>query len=194
MAAMNFSHEHLADMQRIVSQTAGVGSVVKQINDHHASISKMLGMSLATHKMLGFDDQFQKSITAMTSSLVNTIDTSQFQDILASASAFKEAFADQDIDELADDFFDNHPELAKSIEESPVLYALDKTDRALIIWFVRFCVTVSVACIMLNIDAEFPELQRVIDAFGIGGGYAAGKKAGEITAKDLDKLPQEAAE
>lgn len=198
VAALSIPTADLDRMQKLVTQATGLESVAKQISDNHAAISKMLDMSIATPKMLGFDDQFQKSIAAMTSTLTTTIDTSRLQDILATASAFKEEFAEQDIDELADEFFDNHPELAgsitESIEESGALYALNKTDRALIIWFVRICVTLTVACVMLNIDAELPELQRIIDALGLGGGWAAGKKAEELTGKTLDKLPQEEAE
>ncbi len=198
VAALSIPTADLDRMQKLGAQASGLGSVARQISDNHAAISKMFDMSLATPKVLGFDDQFQKSIAAMTSSLTMTIDTSRLQDVLATASAFKEEFAEQDIDELADEFFDNHPELADSIagsiEESGMLYALNKTDRALIIWFVRFCVTMTVACIMLNIDAELPELQRIIDALGLGGGWAAGKKAAELTGKALNKLPQEEAE
>ena len=125
----------------------------------------------------------------MTSWFATSVDTSHIQEILASASTLMERLTDEDLEEI-DDFFETHPYLAETIEEIPALYTLSKTDRTLLVLFVRICVTMAVACIMLKIDADLPELQRVIDAFGSVGGWAAGKKAGEFTDKVLDDLPQ----
>lgn len=193
MAAMTFPKGHLTDMQRIVGQTSGVEAAVKQINDNHAAISKMLDLSYATPKMLGFDDQFQKSITAATSSLVSTIDTSGLQGILATASAFRDELGEQDLDELTDEFFENHPDLAASLEQSPALYALSKSDRRFIVWFVGIIVTLYVGNALLHIGTDYPEVKAMIDAFGLdaGGGLPAGWAAAKLMDKALDKLPQE---
>ncbi len=111
----------------------------------------------------------------MTSSFATSVDTSHIQEILASASTLMERLTDEDLEEI-DDFFETDPYLAETIEEIPALYTLSKTDRTLLVLFVRICVTMAVACIMLKIDADLPELQRVIDAFGSVGGWAAAKK------------------
>jgi hypothetical protein len=189
-AALNFPTEHLDTMHKLTAQATGLERIAKQINDNHVAISKMIDPSFSALKLMGYDDRLRKSIAAMTSSFATTIDTAHIHEILASASALREELADEDLEEI-DDFFETHPDHAETIEELPALYALSKSDRALLVWFVRICVTMSVACIMLNIDAELPELQRVIDALGLGGGWAAGKKAAELTDKALDKLPQE---
>lgn len=187
--APTFMTQNLEAMQKLAAQTTGIERFAKQLSDNQAAIAKMMDPSLTALKVMGYDDRFQKSLAAMTSSFATSIDTLRVQDILASATILMEGLTDEDLEGI-DDFFDSHPDLAETVEELPVLYTLSRTDRVLFILFVRVCVTLAVACIMLNIEAELPEVQRLIDAFGGIGGWAAGKKAGEFTGKMLDKLPQ----
>ncbi|MET3351382.1 UNVERIFIED_ORG: hypothetical protein ABID57_003089 [Arthrobacter sp. UYEF1] len=195
VAAFNFPTQHLEGIQKMVAQASGLDSVAKQFSDNQAAISKMLATSFTMPKMVGFDDQFQKSIAAMTSSLVATIDTSRLQDILATASTFRDELADEvDLDELNEDFFDSHPDLAESIEESPALLTLSTMERRLIVLYVRFVVVMTVTCFILNITEQFPEIDRLWTGLGLSGGWGAGKTAADLTRKALDKLPQEESE
>ncbi|WP_394525614.1 hypothetical protein [Paenarthrobacter nicotinovorans] len=189
VVAPTFMTQNLDPMQKLAAQTTGIERFARQLSDNQAAITKMLDPSLSAFKVMSYDGRFQTSLAAMSSSFATSIDTSRIQDILASASTLMEGLTDEDLEEI-DDFFESQPDLAETVEELPVLYTLSKTDRALFILFVRVCVTMAVACIMLNIEAELPEVQRLIDAFVGIGGWAVGKKAGEITGKVLDKLPQ----
>jgi hypothetical protein len=188
--APTFMTQNLDAMYKLAAQTTGIGRFARQLSDNQAAIAKMVDPSLSALRAMGYDERFQTSLAAMTSSFATSIDnTSHIQDILASASTMMEELTDEDLEEI-DDFFESHPDLAESVEEIPVLYTLSKTDRAMVVFFVRVCVTVAVACIMVNIEAELPEVQRIIDAFGGLGGWAAGKKAADYTDRVLDKLPQ----
>jgi hypothetical protein len=48
----------------------------------------------------------------------------------------------------------------------------------------------AVTCVVLNINTEYPDLEKIVAALGLSGGCEAGKKAGEFTSKSLDNLPQ----
>ncbi|MGO4145756.1 hypothetical protein AB4Y77_11770 [Paenarthrobacter sp. YAF11_1] len=190
--APKFVDQHREAMQKMLSQATGAERIAKQINDNQTAIFKMIDPSLGAIRMMQHEERFQKSMAAMASSFASTIDASQFQDILASASKLREQLAEEDLEEI-DDFFESHPELAGDIDESPALYVLTKTDRALIVWFVRIVVALYVGAGLLIIGTDSPELKAVIDAFGLdfGGGLPAGWAAGEIAKKALDQLPQE---
>lgn len=164
--------------------------MAKSILTSHTEMMRGFYPSVNVMKGLFANDHLHSSLAALTKSVVTSIDTAHLSDILASASTLRDDLADEDLEEATEEFFENHPELAESIEELPALYALSKADRLLVIWFVRIYVTMTFTCIMLNISVEYPELDALIDALGISGGLAAGKKAGELTAKTLDKLPQ----
>jgi hypothetical protein len=190
VAALKFPNQHLDALEKLISQATGFDRIAKQISDQHDAIAKMIDPSINMLKMMGYEDRLYKSVEAMTTSFAASIDTSHFQDILANASALREEFTDQDLEEI-DDFFETHPDLAETIEDVPGLHVLSQADRLLVIWFVRICVTLSVTCIMLNISIENPQLDALLDAIGMSGGWEMGKKAGHLTGKALDKLPQE---
>lgn len=186
--------DQLASIQKSILRASGVNNISKMFLDSHNAMLRGMFPPISLVTSLGLSEQFQSPISAITKSLAASIDTSYVDSILASAVTFRDQLAEEDLEDLTDDFLENHPDLAESIEELPALYTLSKTDRALVVWFVRICVTMTVACVLLNIEAEFPEVQRFIDVLGIGGGLAAGKKAGDVTEKVLDRLPQEEAQ
>lgn len=129
-------------------------------------------------------------------SLLRSRDTARIQDLLATATTLRQGFTDEDIDELTDEFYTSHPDLAESLEESPALWTLSRTDRKLIVWLVGIIVTLNVGNALLHIGTDMPELKAVIDAFGLdaGGGLPAGITAAAATNEVLKKLPQEEAE
>lgn len=185
-----YPKNHLDSILKMVVQSSGIEVVAKAVLASNAEMMRGFYPSVNVMSGLFGNDQLRLPLAALTKSVVTSIDTSYLSDILATAATFSEELAEQDVDELTDEFFENHPELAESIEELPALYTLSAADRLQVIWFVRICVLMSVTCVMLNISVEHPELDSIIDALGISGGLAAGKKAGDLTGKALDKLPQ----
>jgi hypothetical protein len=47
----------------------------------------------------------------------------------------------------------------------------------------------AVTCVILNINTEYPDLEKIVAALGLSGGWEAGKKAGELTGMALDNMP-----
>ncbi|MDQ0869020.1 hypothetical protein QFZ70_001493 [Arthrobacter sp. V1I9] len=187
---MAYPSDQLAGIQKMIIEASGVNNVAKMFLDSHAEMVRGLYPSVNIAASFALQEQFQFPVTALTKSLAAAIDTSYIDSVLADAIKFRAEVAEHELDELTDDFFDSHPELAESIEELPALYKLSKADRTVVIWFMRFAVMMAVTCVVLNINTEYPELEKIIAALGIGGGWEAGKKAGEFTGKALDKLPQ----
>lgn len=195
MVAMTFPREQLESMQKTFAQTSGL-VLRDSVYDSYAEMMRGLTPALQGFAQATVVPEIQASMSAMASSLTAAIDTARIQDILASASALRKGFADQDLDELTDEFFENNPDFAESIEKSPALYALSKADRRLIVWLVGIIVTLYVATTLLNIGTDNPGLKAFVDAFGLdfGGGVPAGITAAAATNKALSKLPQEEAE
>lgn len=192
---MAYPSDQLAGIQKMIIEASGITNVAKMVIDSQTQEMRGLYPSLNFLASSGLlQEQFQVPMTALTKSLAASVDTSYIHSVLADAIKFRAELAEQDLDDLTDDFFDNHPDLAESIEELPALYALSKTDRTAAIWFVRLAVMMAVTCVVLNINTDYPELEKIIAALGIGGGWEAGKKAGQATEKTLDKLPQKEAE
>lgn len=187
LAAAAFPTHLLKSMQQLFVKTAGLEMISKTFIEGYAEIMKPLIQSINALDIAPYGE-FQKTIASMASSMTAAIDTSQIQDLLASASALRHELADEDIDELTDEFFWSHPNLAESIEEIPALRALSKSERNLVIWYVRICVAMTFTCILLNINMENPQLDAVLGAVGISGGWQAGKSAGGHAGRALDKL------
>jgi hypothetical protein len=187
---MAYPSAQLAGIQKMVIDASGVNSVAKMFLDSHMQMMRGLYPSLNMVAGLGLQEQFQLPVAALTKSLAASIDISDINGVLADAIKCRAGLAEQDLDDLTDDFFENHPDLAESIEELPALYALSKADRTVVIWFVRFAVMMAVTCVILNLNTEYPDLEKIIAALGLSGGWEAGKKAGEFTGKALDNLPQ----
>jgi hypothetical protein len=79
---------------------------------------------------LGLQEQFQLPVPALTKSWATSMDTSYINGVLADAIRFRAELAEQHLDDLADDFFENHPDLAESIEELPAyMRCLRPTER-----------------------------------------------------------------
>lgn len=193
MVAVTFPREQLESIQKAFAQASG--SILRDsVYDSYADVVHGLTPVLQKFAQATAMPDIQASLSAMTSSLAAAIDTAQIQDLLASASALREELADQDIDELTDEFFWSHPGLAESIDEIPALRLLSKAERKLVIWYVRLCVTMTFTCILLNINMENPQLDAIIGALGISGSLETGKKAAALTGRFLDKLPQEESE
>ncbi|NHW45948.1 hypothetical protein HAV21_03425 [Paenarthrobacter sp. MSM-2-10-13] len=187
---MAYPSAQLAGIQKMIIDASGVNNVAKMFLDSHTQMMRGLYPSLNIMAGLGLQEQFQLPVAALAKSLAASIDTSYINGVLADAIKFRAEVAEQDLDDLTDDFFENHPDLAESIEELPALYALSKADRTVVVWFVRFAVMMAVTCVILNINTEYPDLEKIVAALGLSGGWEAGKKAGEVTGKALDKLPQ----
>jgi hypothetical protein len=190
MVAVTFPREQLESIQKTFAQTSGL-ILRDSVYESYAEMMRGLTPALQSFAQATVVPDIQASMSAMASSLATAIDTSRIQDLLASASALRNELADQDIDELTDEFFWSHPDLAESIDEIPALRVLSKAERNLVIWYVRICVTMTFTCILLNINMEHPQLDAFIGALGITGGLESGKKAGALTGRVLDKLPQE---
>ncbi|MGY3317315.1 hypothetical protein [Arthrobacter sp. TE12232] len=185
---MAYPSAQLAGIQKMIIDASGVNNVAKMFLDSNTEMMRGLYPSLHMVAGLGLQEQFQLPVVALTKSLAASIDTSYINMVLA--DGFRAELAEQHLDDLTDDFFENHPDLAESIEELPALYALSRTDRTVVIWFVRFAVMMAVTCVILNINTEYPDLEKIVAALGISGGWEVGKKAGEFTGKALDNLPQ----
>jgi hypothetical protein len=192
LAALSFPAEDLQRMQKLVTQqTAGLDSFARQFYDNQAALNKMLDPSLSALKIVSYDDKLQKSTKAVASTFTASMDTSRIQDLLATATTLRQGLSDEDVDELTNQFFTTHPDFAESLEESPALVKLSRTDRRLIVWLVGIIVTLYVGNALLYISTDFPELKIVIDAFGLdfGGGVPAGIAAAAATNEVLKKLP-----
>lgn len=197
VAALRFPVEDMNRLQKLVTQqTAGLDAFARQFAENQAAFDKMLEPSRTMLMMASHNDQIQKSIEAMASHFATQMDTSRIQDLLATASTLRQGLTDEDVEELTDDFYTAHPDLAESVEASPVLWTLSKTDRMLIVWLVGVIVTLYVGNALLSIGTDHPELKAAIDAFGLdfGGGVPAGITAAAATNEVLKKLPQEEAE
>lgn len=189
MVAVTFPKEQLASMHKVLAQTSGI-ILRDSVYESYAEMMRGITPSLQRLAQATLTPDIQATINALTSSMAATVDMSQIQGLLASASALREELADQDIDEVTDEFFWNHPELADSIEELPALRVLSKAERNLVIWYVRLCVAMTFTCILLNINLENSQLDAVLSAVGVSGGWPTGKKAGEHMDKALDRLEQ----
>lgn len=187
VAATSLPKPYWTDIHKMIQMTTGIEAVGQQ----HAQMMRQLLPSIKVASAFTYGETIQGSFSRITESITSTVDPAVIANILSNARAFRDEVIEQDVDALTEEFFDSHPDLAESIEEIASLYTLSRADRMLVIWFVRISVTLSVACFMLNISDEYPDLQRILDALGLGGGYAAGKLAGDVTAKALDKLPHE---
>jgi hypothetical protein len=195
VAAVSFPKEQLESIQKTFAQASGL-ILRDSVYDSYAEMMHGITPALQGFAEANIMPDIQASMSAMTSSLAAAVDTSQIQSLLATASAFTADLSDRDIDERVDEFFETHPGLAGSIEQSPALYALSKADRRLIVWLVGIIVTLYVGTSLLQIGTDSPELKAIIDAFGLdlGGGVPAGISAGAYTNKALKKLPQEESE
>ncbi len=187
---MAYPSAQLVGIQKMIIDASGVSNVAKMFLDSHTEMMRGLYPTLNMVAGLGLQERFPLPVAALTKSLAASIDTSYINGVLADAIRFHAELAEQHLDDLTDDFFENHPDLAESIEELPALYVLSKTDRRVAIWFVRFTVMMAVTCFILNINTEYPDLEKIVAALGLSGGWEAGKKAGEFTGKALDNLPQ----
>lgn len=197
VATVNFAAKDLERIQKLVDQASVPESVAMTFSENYAALSNGIYKSLNSFKVPAafYDERLQTSMAAMTASLASAIDTSNIQELLTNASTFRKELEDEEgFDELAEDFFANHPELTESIEDSPALLNLSATERRLIVWFVQFIVVMTVTCVIMNITDEFPEIDRIWTGLGLSGGLGAGQKAVKFTKKALDKLPQEEAE
>lgn len=197
VAALRFPTEDLNRMQKLITQqTSGLDSFARQFAENQAALDKMLEPSRTMLKMASHNDQIQKSIEAMASHFAAQMDTSRIQDLLATANTLRQGITDEEVDELTDEFYTSYPDFAESVEASPALWTLSKTDRMLIVWLVGIIVTLYVGNALLYIGTDLPELKAVIDAFGLdfGGGVPAGITAAAATNEVLKKLPQEEAE
>ncbi|MDR6794714.1 hypothetical protein J2X12_004138 [Pseudarthrobacter oxydans] len=193
VAALRFPVEDMNRLQKLVTQqTAGLDTFARQFAENQAAFDKMLEPTRNMLKMASYNDQIQKSVEAMASSFAAQMDTSRIQDLLATASTLRQGLTDEDVEELTDEFYTAHPDIAESVEASPLLWTLSRTDRMLIVWLVGVIVTLYVGNALLYISTDFPELKTVIDAFGLdfGGGVDAGIATAAATNEALKKLPQ----
>jgi hypothetical protein len=183
----------LSGIEKVVLEASGVNSISKMFTDSHDKMVRGMFPSMNIIAELGFVDQMHSSIGAITKSLALSVDTSNINSILANAATFRERLAEENYDELTDEFFENHRDLTATLEKSPALFALSIPDRRLIVWFVGVIVTLYVGTALLHLATDFPEVKAMIDAFGLdaGGGLPAGLAAAKLTDKALDKLPQE---
>lgn len=196
LVAVKFPMEQLESIQKMVNQASEI-VIRDSALESYAEMMRSLTPALESLAQTALMPKMQASISAMASSLATAVDTSRMQNLLATASAFRAELADEeDLDELTDQFFASHPDLAESLEETPALYALSRADRRLIVWFVGFIVTLYVGNALLNIGTDYPEVKAMIDAFGLdaGGGLPAGMAAALLTDQALDKLPQKESE
>jgi hypothetical protein len=193
VAAVTFPKEQLASIQQTFVRASSV-ILRDSVYDSYADMMRGLTPALESFaKTTALTPDIQASMSAMTTSLAASIDTSHIQSLLATASAFTADLSEEDVNERVEGFFESHPDVAGSIEQSPVLYALSREDRRLIVWLVGIIVTLYVGTTLLHIGTDNPELKAIIDAFGLdfGGGLPAGVSVAAATNKALDKLPQE---
>lgn len=191
VAAAAFPTHVLESMRVLAARTAELGQINNTFIENYAEMMKPLTQAINSLNIAPYAE-LQKSVALMSSTLAASIDTARMQDITARTAALREQFVDQDLDELTDQFFDEHPDLAESIEEAPGLLAFSKMERHLIVAYVRLVVVITITCFILNITEEYPEIDKILAGLGIGGGLQAGKKAAEYTRKVLDKLPNPA--
>jgi hypothetical protein len=185
----------MTGIQKMIVDASGVNNISKMFMDSHDKMLRGMFPPMNVIAGLGLTDPLQSSIGALTKSLATSIDTSYVNSILANAATFRDRLAEEDYEELAGEFFENQPDLAQSIAESPALHALSTSDRRLIVWFVGIIVTLYVGNALLHIGTDFPEVKAMIDAFGLdaGGGVPAGLAAAKATDMALERLPQEEA-
>jgi hypothetical protein len=189
-AAVAYPTDQLAGIQKMIVEASGVNNVAKMFMDSHNEMMRGLYPSPNFIGNLGLNEQFQSPIATLTKSLASSMDTSYLNSILATAATYRDQLGEQELDELADEFFENHPDLSESLQESPALYALSRTDRRVVVWFVGIIVTLYVGSALLTVGTEYPELKALVDAFGLdaGGGLPAGLAAAKATDMALEKL------
>jgi len=186
----------LASFQNRLIDAAGVGNVGKMLADSHARMFKYMMPSFNILADWAKESDFHSKLEAMAKATAYSLDNPAISELLESATSIREQLGEEELDELTDEFFETHPDLAVSLEQSPALYVLSKADRRLVVWFVGIIVTLYVGNALLNLGTDSPDMKAVFDAFGLdaGGGLPAGLAAAKVTDKALDKLPQEEAE
>jgi hypothetical protein len=194
--AAAYPMEQLNSIQKMIIDASGVNSISKMFMHSHDKMLRGMFPPMNVITGLGLTDPLQSSIGAITKSLATSLDTSYLNSILADAVKFSAQLPDQDFEELSEEFFENQPDLVKSIEAIPALQVPSTSDRRLIVWFVGIIVTLYVGNALLHVGTDFPEVKAMIDAFGLdaGGGVPAGLAAAAATNKALEKLSQQESE
>jgi hypothetical protein len=182
----------LAEFHKLLIDSSGINSVSKMLVESHNLMLKDLIPSFNALNDWAKENQFQTTLLTMAKETAFALDNPAFSGLLATASTFRERLDEQELEGLTDEFFETHPDLAASIEQSPAVRTLSLADRRVIVWTVGLIVMLYVSNALLHLGTDCPELKAIVDALGLdaGGGLPAGYAAAKLTGKALEKLPE----
>lgn len=183
-------------IRSLIAASSPSSIIARQLAQSYESFGKQFAPSIAQMYpvlqmagLMGSDVELQKTISLLTSSVAQSIDTSFARNLLSQASTLRDELESDDFDDITADFFDQQPEVAASIEQLPFLVTLSTAERRLIVWFIGTIVAIYVTMGVVNISLDSEEFDALLGGLGIAG-PASGVVAGKVTGKLLDKLPQ----
>ncbi|UKA60410.1 hypothetical protein [Arthrobacter sp. FW306-2-2C-D06B] len=132
------------------------------------------------------------AFASMTSSVVQSIDTSFVETLLSQASKLRDELESDEFVDITADLCEQQPEVAGSVEQLPYLITLSAAERKLVVWFIGTIVAIYVTMGVVNISLDSTEFGALLSGLGISG-PTAGIAAGKVMGKLVDKLPQDEA-
>jgi hypothetical protein len=154
----------LAEFHKLLIDSSGINSVSKMLVESHNLMLKDLIPSFNALNDWAKENQFQTTLLTMAKETAFTLDNPAFTGLLATVSTFRERLDEQELEGLTDEFFETHPDLAASIDQSPAVRTLSRADRRVIVWTVGLIVMLYVSNALLHLGTDCPELKAIVDA------------------------------
>lgn len=188
-------------ISKLISGMVESTAISQHLADTYASLTQHLYPSLSdlypslemAGVLGGSNVELQETISSLTSSVAQSIDTSFARSLLSQASALRDELDRQAFDEDIWAFHEAPLEDPEPIEGLIFPVALSPAERQLVVWFIGTIVAIYVTMGVANISLDSEELGALLSGLGIAG-PSAGVVAGKVTGKLLDKLPEAGAE
>ncbi|WP_341392892.1 hypothetical protein [Arthrobacter sp. G119Y2] len=118
----------------------------------------------------------------------STFDDRFFSDLLAHATELENEVEAAHVEQTVQEFFENQPELADSIDHLPIVQAtVNQEDREKIVTFIRVLIFTSAFCLILGVTPINPWIPAILSAAGLGA-LDAYKKSDAPVRRLVDKI------
>lgn len=121
----------IARIHRMINEALGIEDIGKMLAD--PDLKLLMDLPVIVEGYLSSDSREKPRLRTITLSTAASLDNTRVQAVLASASRVRQQLNDEKLEELTEEFLGAQPNLAITLEQSPVLYALSKADRRLVV-------------------------------------------------------------
>ena len=150
LKAFDSTFKLVEDQKRLLVDLDGIQSAMKAVSPESIGLPPGWDDMLSTVSKSTFDARF-------------------FNNLLAQATELEDEVEAAHVEQTVQEFFENQPELANSIENLPIVQAtLNQEDRDKIVTFIRVLIFISAFCLILGVAAINPCVSAILSAAGLG--------------------------